>query len=53
MENNASKSDTDEKQVTTATVIAWLKAEVEFKLPRGFIVGAGLVAAILLLVALD
>ena len=53
MENNASKSDMHEKQVTTATVIAWLKAEVEFKLPRGFIVGAGLVVAILLLVALD
>ena len=53
MENNASKSDTDEKQVTTATVIAWLKAEVEFKLPRCVMVVAWVVAAILLLVALD
>ncbi len=53
MENNASKSDMDEKQLTTATVIAWLKAEVEFKLPRSVMVGAGLVAAILLLVVLD
>ena len=53
MTKDVMKDQDAEKAVSLDTYMAWLKTEVSFRLPRFVLVLGGIVAAILVIVALD
>ncbi len=53
MTKEVTKEQDAEKTVSLDTYMAWLKTEISFRLPRFVLVIGGIVAAILVVVALD